>query len=99
MELQLRVGTECSNHGRSCEEHKCCRKEVLEIDTVIRTQQVQIMLDGEDKVHWHAIGSVMGYIVAVGFLPHHLIKQMIDIFSHDDNIPTKRHLYHHHNKG
>ena len=96
--------------GRSCEEHGVCGYQ-LELDSVVRFRKVQIV-DEDDGVEETAIAAywVTDGVdrCRVGFLGRHAIvhwkkfdgklAQIVDIYSKDDESPTKRRKYHR-NKG
>ena len=98
------LGTEAANNGRSCEEHEVCGV-MLDLDAVVRLRRVQIVDDDGDEetaiaAYWVTDGVDR---CRVGFLGSHCINhwqlyhgklaQVVDIFSGDDDSPTKRKAY------
>ena len=100
------VGTNCSNQGRSCEEHDICGS-VLAEDVVVRFRKVQVLVNDKEE---SAIGV---YLVSdgidcccVGFLQRHLVKhwekyegvlaQIIEVYGKDSESSWKRKKFYHH---
>jgi hypothetical protein len=100
------VGMECSNQGRSCDEHLNCGEVMVE-DVVVCLQMVQILVEGKEET---AIAAV--WIndsidrCRVGFLPRHMAKhvarydgtvaQCTRVFSGDADAcdTAERHAFH-----
>ena len=52
MTLEI-VGTAKEDHGRSCEEHDCCGREVLQEDVVVRLRREQILVPNKVSKGYH----------------------------------------------
>jgi hypothetical protein len=75
------VGIEANDHGRSCEQHECCGKAVIEVDVVVRIRAVQLErpnneANPEKETTALAVYHVTGGIDScrVGFLRRHLLR-------------------------
>ena len=98
------VGITSGDRGRSCEEHEVCGS-ILELDMVVRIKREQVIVDGREEtaltVNWVSDGIDR---CRVGFLRKALVKhhnryngrlaQITEIYTPDDDSPSKRRLYH-----
>jgi hypothetical protein len=68
------VGIGMGDRGHSCEEHSVCG-EVVEEDTLLHLQRVQIEVDGHDETSIACIWVTDGIdCCRVGFLKRHMLK-------------------------
>ena len=103
------VGILASDRGRSCEEHECCGKAVVEIDTVLRIRSIQIEVDGQEETalacYWVTDGIDR---CRVGFLRRFALKhmkqydgklaQVVEVFGDNSESPSDK-AKHHRNVG
>jgi hypothetical protein len=49
------IGTDVSDQGRSCEEHVCCGRDVLQEDVVVRLRKTMIEVNGKEEMAIEAV--------------------------------------------
>ncbi len=67
------VGTDVSDQGRSCKEHACCGRDVLQEDVVVRLRKTVIEVNGKEERAIEAVWVTDGCDrCRVGFLQRHM---------------------------